>query len=158
MIKSSVTISLVDEARGGPFVFWDDLAAAVRKAAELGFDSVELFAPSPEAVDTAELAGLLESNNLKLAAVGTGAGWVIRKLQLCDPDATKRDQAKEFIRSIIDMGAKFGAPAIIGSMQGRWGGDVDKPTAMSFLAEAFPIPDSEEAARLTIEGFKKYLA
>jgi sugar phosphate isomerase/epimerase len=82
------------------------------------------------------LAGLLESNNLKLAAVGTGAGWVIRKLQLCDPDPAQREQAKGFIRSIIDMGAGFGAPAIIGSMQGRWGGDVDKPTAMSFLAEA----------------------
>ena len=27
MIRSCVTISLVPEARGGPFVFWDDLAA-----------------------------------------------------------------------------------------------------------------------------------
>jgi len=136
MIKSSVTISLVEEARGGPFVFWDDLAAGCRKAAELGFDSVELFAPSPTAVDTDELATLLDAGNLKLAAVGTGAGWVIRKLQLCDPDSSKREQAKDFIRSIIDMGAKFGAPAIIGSMQGRWGGDVDKPTAIGYLSDA----------------------
>ena len=27
-IKSAVTISLVKEAEGGPFVFWHDLAAA----------------------------------------------------------------------------------------------------------------------------------
>lgn len=136
MIKSSVTISLVEEARGGPFVFWDGLADGCEKAARLGFDSVELFAPSAEAVDTPELQGLLESNKLELAAVGTGAGWVIRKLQLCDPDASQRDKAKEFIRSIIDMGAKFDAPAIIGSMQGRWTNEVDQPTAMAYLSEA----------------------
>ena len=32
MIRSSVTISLVPEARGGPFVFWDDHHAACRFA------------------------------------------------------------------------------------------------------------------------------
>ena len=32
-MKSAVTVSLVPEARGGPFVFWDDLAAGVRQAA-----------------------------------------------------------------------------------------------------------------------------
>ena len=54
-IKSCVTISLVKEARGGPFVFWDDLAASCRKAAALGFDAVEVFPPAPDAVDPAEL-------------------------------------------------------------------------------------------------------
>src|SRR3954447_9527654 len=46
MIRSAVTISLVPEARGGPFVFWDDLTSGCRKAAELGFDAVEVFPPS----------------------------------------------------------------------------------------------------------------
>jgi hypothetical protein len=31
MIRSAVTVSLVPELRGGPFIFWDDLAAVVRK-------------------------------------------------------------------------------------------------------------------------------
>ena len=39
-MKSAVTISLVPEARGGPFVFWDDLAAGCRSAKALGFDDV----------------------------------------------------------------------------------------------------------------------
>ena len=30
MIRSAVTVSLVPEARGGPFVFWDDLPADIR--------------------------------------------------------------------------------------------------------------------------------
>lgn len=136
MIRSAVTISLVPEARGGPFVFWDDLAAGCRAASELGFDAVEVFPPGPDAVDPAELRKLLADHNLALAAVGTGAGWVKHRLNLTLPDAEKRKQAKSFIRSIIDFAGPFGAPAIIGSMQGRSGEGVDAPTAMGYLVEA----------------------
>lgn len=135
MVRSCVTISLVDEARGGPFVFWDDLGAGCRKAAELGFDAVEVFAPGPDIVDRWELETLLSDHNLSLAAVGTGAGWVIRKLQLCSPDSAERAAARSFIREMIDFGGPFGAPAIIGSMQGRWGGDVSRETALGYLSD-----------------------
>ena len=91
---------------------------------------------TPEAVPSAEIRRLLDAHGLALAAVGTGAGWVIHRLQLCDPDAAARDRAKAFIKSMIDYGGPFGAPAIIGSMQGRWSADVDKPSALSFLADA----------------------
>ena len=136
MIRSAVTVSLVPEARGGPFVFWDDLPAACRKAAELGFDAIEIFAPSPDAVDAPALREQIKELNLDVAAVGTGAGMVVHGLSLTDPDADKRRRAKAFIREIIDFGAGFGAPAIIGSMQGKWGGGLDKAAALDLLREA----------------------
>ncbi|MBI1368255.1 MAG: TIM barrel protein [Planctomycetes bacterium] len=136
MIQSCVTISLVEQARGGPFVFWDDLADAIAKASKLKYDAVELFAPGPDAVKASDLAKMLEDHALALAAVGTGAGWVIHKLQLCDPDEKKRTLAIDFIKTMIDFGGPLGAPAIIGSMQGRHGGDVDEMTAMCYLGEA----------------------
>ena len=135
-MKSCVTISLVEVARGGPFVFWDGLADGIQKSAELGFDAVELFLPGPTAVPASEIEQLLAGTNLKLAAVGTGAGMVISKLSLTDPDAGKRAAARDFVRSMIDFGGPFGAPAIIGSMQGRWGGDLSKEQALSWLGEA----------------------
>ena len=85
-MKSAVTVSLVPQARGGPFVFWDDLAAGCEKAAALGFDAVEIFAPSASAIDRKALQRLLGHHRLKVAAVGTGAGWVIHKWQLCHAD------------------------------------------------------------------------
>ncbi|QOV89605.1 sugar phosphate isomerase/epimerase family protein [Humisphaera borealis] len=139
-MKSAVTISLVSEARGGPFVFWDDLEAGMAKAAALGFDAVEVFAPGPELIAPSVVQPLLAKHNLKLAAVGTGAGWVKHKLRLTSPDAGERSKAIQFVRGIIDAGGPMGAPAIIGSMQGSWGkaggGDVDKDQALAWLAEA----------------------
>lgn len=136
MIKSAITVSLVEEARGGPFVFWDGIPAACARSAELGFDAIEIFAPSHDTVDRDELSVLLKEHNLKVAAVGTGAGMVKHGLSLTDPSPEKRDAAKEFIRQMIDFGGPFGAPAIIGSMQGKWGGDLDLDGALALLREA----------------------
>ncbi len=135
-MKSAVTISLVREATGGPFVFWHDLAAGMREAAQLGFDAVEIFPPAAEVVNNDEVAALLADHKLKLAAVGTGAGWLKHRLTLTNPDTDARQRAKDFIRSIIDAGGRFGAPAIIGSMQGRWADSVDRTMALEFLSEA----------------------
>ncbi|WP_254511632.1 sugar phosphate isomerase/epimerase family protein [Anatilimnocola floriformis] len=136
MPLSSVTVSLVAEARGGPFVFWDDLPAAAQSAAELGFDAIEIFPPGPEAIDIPAVKKLLTDHNLKLAAMGTGAGWVKHKLHLTHADATIRAKAKDFIRSIIDTAGPLGAPAIIGSMQGRWGESISRETGFAWLGEA----------------------
>ena len=135
-IKSAVTISLVKEAEGGPFVFWHDLATGCAKAAELGYDAVEVFAPNADAIPVEELRQHTDEHNLQVAAVGTGGGWVIHKWHLCQPDTASRENAKDFIRGIIDSGAKLGAPAIIGSMQGRFEGEVTREQAYEYLREA----------------------
>ena len=145
MIRSCVTVSLVPEARGGPFVFWDDLPAACAKASALRYDAIEIFPPGPEAIDPAVVRALLERHHLALAAVGTGAGWVKHRLHLCLPDAEQRKRAREFVRSIIDVAGGLGAPAIIGSMQGRWGEGVTRETAVGWLTES--LNDLGEHAR-----------
>lgn len=138
-IRSAVTVSLVPEARGGPFVFWDDLPAACRKAGTLGYDAIELFPPGPDAVSPAALRAHLEEHGLALAAVGTGAGWVKHRLNLVHPEAAVRARALDFIRAMIDFAGPFQAPAIIGSMQGRSGDGVEPAAAAGRLAEALEV-------------------
>ena len=42
-LKSAITVSLVPQAAGGPFVFWNGLAEACEQAEVLGFDAIEVF-------------------------------------------------------------------------------------------------------------------
>ena len=135
-MKSAITISLVPEAKGGPFVYWDGLADGFARAAKLGFDAVEIFPSSATELNPDEIAALCERHRMKIAAIGTGAGWVKWKLRLTDPDADVRRRARDFVGGIIDLAGRFNAPAILGSMQGRWGDGVSREQALGWLAEA----------------------
>lgn len=131
MIKSAVTISLVPELRGGPWILWDDLATSCRKAAELGFDGIELFTRDDSVPGLDEI---LDETGLGLAAVGTGAGKVLQGLTLIDPDPAQRQKARDFVKSIVKLGAKHRAPAIIGSMQGNHG--ANREDSLKLLADS----------------------
>jgi sugar phosphate isomerase/epimerase len=132
----AITVSLVPESRGGPFVFTQGLAESCALAASMGFPAVEIFPPSAESLDARELRHLLEHHGLKLAAMGTGAGWVVQKLRLTDPDPIVRGRARHFISEVVDFAGKLGAPAIIGSMQGRLEAGTSRAVALGWMAEA----------------------
>jgi sugar phosphate isomerase/epimerase len=135
-MKSAVTICLVPEARLGPFVFHTNLAEGCALAKQAGFDAVEIFPPSAAGIDEPALRTALQQHGLGVAAIGTGAGWVIRKLSLTSVDAAVRAQARAFIREIIEVAGRFGAPAILGSMQGRVDESSTRADVLGWLAEA----------------------
>jgi len=133
-VKSAITICLVPEAARGPFVLHDGLAAGCRAAADLGFDGVEVF---PGGVgDLAAVEPAVAAHGLGLAAVGTGAGFVKHGLHLVHADPAVRSKAREFIAGIIDAAGTLGAPAILGSMQGRSTAEVSRDAALGMLADA----------------------
>lgn len=135
MMKSCVTISLVKSLRGGPWIYWDELDVSIGKAGAAGFDAVELFTASADAVDADALAKVLDETGMKVAAVGTGAGKALKGLCLTSTDEQVRARATEFIGEMIDFGARFGAPAIIGSMQGCVEAGAERRQVLDWLAE-----------------------
>ncbi len=135
MIRSAVTVCLVPEAHRGPFVFHGNLEAGCARAARAGFDAIEVFPPYADEIDARELRGWLREHRLELAALGTGAGWLLRKLSLTDPDAHVRMCARDFIGAMVDLAGGFGVPAIVGSMQGRVADGVSREEALAWLRE-----------------------
>ncbi len=136
---TAVTLSQVAEAAAGPFVFRQPLPEAFALAKQTGFDSVELFLPGPDFVSISEIQSLSQTHGLGIAAIGTGAGMVKHGLSLTDPSLDKRVAALDFLEQMIAFGGQLGAPAILGSMQGKHGGEVSKDQALEWLAEALII-------------------
>jgi sugar phosphate isomerase/epimerase len=149
-VKLSVTVCLIPEAKGGPFIFWDDLTGSIAKAAALGYDAIELFPPEPDALDPAAVKKLLKPHKLSVSAVGSGAGWVRHKLSLTHLDPNHRQKAVQFARDLIDFAAELDAPVIVGSMQGRWGEGVSKADALRFLGDALEVLGVHAASRQQI--------
>jgi len=138
-MRTAVTLCQVPEAAAGPFVFHDPLAQGFALAKETGFDDVELFLPGPDHVSVDEIKALSQTHGLGIAAVGTGAGMLKHGLSLTDPSLEKRVAALDFIERMIAFGGQLGAPAILGSMQGKHGGEVSKDQALEWLADALRI-------------------
>ena len=133
MIRSAITVSIVPESMGGPFVYHGDLETGIAAAASTGFDGIEIFPTHANDIDGFLLRGWLQKHSIQLAAMGTGAGWLTRRLRLTDPDPLVRATARDFIGGIVDFAGGFGAPAIIGSMQGRHGDGVTRDQALDWL-------------------------
>ncbi|MDB6175745.1 MAG: Sugar phosphate isomerase [Chthoniobacteraceae bacterium] len=136
-MRTAITISLVSQAKGGPFVFWDDLNYACETASALGFDAIEVFPTAAAAIDRPALKAMLSRYNLKIAAIGTGGGWVVNKWHLLHADSAIRDCSMQFIREIVDLAGEFSAPAIVGSMQGRVEDGIGREQSLQILREAF---------------------
>ena len=125
----------------------------------LGFDAIEIFAPSGQHVDRAQLQELLGRHRLQLAAVGTGAGMLLHNHSLSDPDPDNRERACTFVREIINFGADFGAPAIVGSMQGQTHGTRSRESTLEDLADSIRELADHAAGRgmeLLMEPLNRY--
>jgi sugar phosphate isomerase/epimerase len=145
-MRSAITLCQVAEAAAGPFVMREPLGDAFALAARLSFDAVELFLPAADFVAASEVRALAERHGLGIAAVGTGAGMLRHGWSLTDPSAATRAAALEFIVGLVDFAGQLGAPAILGSMQGRWGGDVSRGQALDWLAEGLAVAGQAAAA------------
>jgi sugar phosphate isomerase/epimerase len=135
-MKTSVTVTQVPSLSKGPWIYWDDLEVSIPKAKAAGFDAIELFPASPGAIDADKLERLLYQHGLGVAAFGSGAGKALYGLHLISLDGALRMKACEYIARLIDVGARFGAPVIIGSMQGSLEKGVTRNQALGWLREA----------------------
>lgn len=135
MIRLAASICLVPEITGGPFLFDGDLAGSCRRAAEAGFDAVEILVPDAEAINVSTVRELLKTHGLRLSGLGTGAGFLTHRLHLASPDSDIRKRAISFATSIIDTAGDLGAFAIIGSLKGSVERGVDRKTAIDWLTD-----------------------
>lgn len=127
---------LVPEAQGGRSFSGTICRRRAWRRRSSSSTPLKSFRHRPTPFPTATLWKLLNEHDLKLAAVEhrsrVGEAQADAHQRRCGHAA----KGEGFVRSIIDFAGPYGAPAIIGSMQGRFGEGTDRETAIGYLEDA----------------------
>jgi sugar phosphate isomerase/epimerase len=103
----------------GPLLFSGDLDLGLQKAAELGYDGVELSLRTAGDVEVSRLQARLTALNLQVYGIATGQTYYNDGFSLFSAVAEEREQAVQRIKALINLASELGAMVIIGGVRGK---------------------------------------
>lgn len=114
-----LAVAIAQESAGpSAFVVWRGFESSMRKAAELGFDGVELALRRKEDIDLSSLAQMLKEYHLGVSAISTGQVFADLGLNLTNPDAGIRQKAVTVLQGLVDVAADYGQMVNLGRVRG----------------------------------------
>ncbi len=116
-MKIAVAIATAD-ALPTAFVVFRGIEESIRKAAEMGYDGVELALMDKDQVDLGRVRRLTREHRLEIPVVSTGQVFAGHKLWFTSPDAAIRRRAVEIFKGLVDVAADFGAMVNMGRVRG----------------------------------------
>jgi sugar phosphate isomerase/epimerase len=147
MITIAVAIATAD-APPDAFVVWRGIEQAVAKAAEFGYDGVELALRSADQVDASALKQLLTEHGLGCPCVSTGQVFATSSLYFTTRDEAKRARVIEVFHELIDLASDFDAMVNIGRARGF----VEEGETQASAAKRFAEVAREVAAYAAPKG------
>ena len=116
-MKLGVTIA-GKHALPSAFVVWRGFEESIAKAAEYGYDGVELALKSADEIDPGELRGWLDRYGMEVSAISTGQIYADTGLCFTHPDAAVREKTVEVFRKLVLLANDFGRTINIGRVRG----------------------------------------
>lgn len=128
MIKTSLFIGTPDMPEVSyVHLFTDEIEKNVSRAAQLGFDGVELIIGDPDTFECERLENALSESKMELACINTGRMISQFGLSLINPNEKKRLEAYKKLQSLVKIASRFKCYLNIGIFRGR--AIDDKPIA-----------------------------
>jgi 5-keto-L-gluconate epimerase len=118
-MKKGLVICGPDVAYGPLALLSGSFEVKVRKAAQLGYDGIELMVRDPAFLDWLAIKKVLQANGVEVPQVVTGELFGADGLALVTPDTDLYQRAAARTRSVIDLAAYLGAMVNIGRLRGR---------------------------------------
>ena len=134
-MKLSVAIA-DSNALPSAFVVFRGFETSIRKAAQLGYDGVELALRHPDEVEAPQLAAWLCEANMEVSCISTGQVYAALGLSFTDAEAGKRAEVRDMFTKLIDLAADFGNMVNIGRIRGQIGSKSRDEAEMLFVEMA----------------------
>jgi sugar phosphate isomerase/epimerase len=135
--------------------------AKMRKAAEMGYDGIELCFRDAYAVDRDAVKAVLKRYGLEVPALVTGAVYGLDKLCLMSPDDEIARRGMRQLKAFLEFAGEYGAVVDIGLLRGPLSDMPDAEQARDVLLAAFREGAEYAAycgARITLEPINRFEA
>jgi len=157
-MKLAVAIAKQD-APDGAFVVWRGFEDSIAKAADLGYQGVELAVGEAGDVDADQLSGWLDRRGLSVSCISTGQVFAVGGLYFTHPDPEARAKVVDVFAGLIDLASDFGGLINVGRTRG-FIGEGQSPTEAEalFIETAREICDqaAEQNVTIIIEPVNRY--
>jgi sugar phosphate isomerase/epimerase len=159
-MKTCVALSPT-KANFAPLLYSGNLHLGLQKAAEFGFDGVELNLRDSDALDQDAIIGWARELNLTIPSFGTGQSYFTDGMSLADTDAEIQRGVRQRMEGHIRFAARVGARVVLGSIRGTFS-DPDPAAHRAEYEVALEATRhlaayaAERGVQLTIEPINRY--
>lgn len=117
-MKLSIVIADTN-ALPSAFVVYRGFEECIPKAAQLGFQGVELALKRADEINAPRLQRLLDNNGIEISSISTGQVYADGGLMLTEDDPSKRKEITSIFKDLIDLAEYFGKQINIGRVRGK---------------------------------------
>jgi len=149
MIKLSVAIA-GKHALPSAFVVFRGFEESIEKAADMGYDGVELALKSAHEINPGQLSGILKRSNMEISCISTGQVFADTGLMFTDPAKEKRAEVTKIFKEFIDLATEYGQLVNIGRVRGRIGSDGQLAAEKRFIDVARELCEYAQAKKVTL--------
>jgi sugar phosphate isomerase/epimerase len=155
-----LAVTMVKEAAAqAPLVLRGNYADAIRQAAQIGYDAVELHVADPVEVEVRELREACDASDVTVSSIGTGLAQVRDGLTLTQRNQQVRQQALARLQKFVRLGSELGSVVIVGLIKGNVRDCVDRSSYERHLTDALNTcldVARESGATLVLEAMNRY--
>ncbi len=117
-----LSIAIADtHALPSAFVVYRGFQECVPKAAQLGYEGIELALKRADEIHINQLQQLLEDHQMEVSCISTGQVYADGGLMFTHESYQKREEVKAIFREMIDLAEDFGKIVNIGRVRGAIG-------------------------------------
>jgi 5-keto-L-gluconate epimerase len=116
-MKLTIAIASTD-APASAFVVWRGFEDSIRKAAEYGYQGVELALKTARDIDPDKLNRLLETHKMEVSCISTGQVFAVLGIYFTHPNIAVRRRAIKIFEGLILLAKDFGKIINIGRTRG----------------------------------------
>lgn len=148
------------KATFAPLLYAGDMDRGIRRAAELGYDGVELNLQDPRLIDADRLIDTIHSLGLVVVAQGTGQAYIEEGLYIASTDPAKHAAVIERLKAHIDFATIAGSQVVLGGIRGVFSKGPEtrrrEYKAAIEVVRQLDVYAADRGVQLTIEPINRY--